>query len=410
MSLTKVTNSMILGAAANVLDYGADATGTDDSSAAFTAALTASNTVYIPVGSFKLASVITIPPYGQVFGAGINNTTITASGDNVAFVLQYWSQLRQMKILKSGTHTKNLIEVGSATLDAGRATISNVWVQGAGADGIQLIFGNLGTLENITSISNGMNGIRFKAGNADLNAWTLQGYIDLRDNTNDGLHLEAGAALGDNLCSVANFITGVTAQQNTRYGIFIGTRSNFISCYAEANTVGDTQLGAYARGNEVKTTNGYVVDDSINPQFNIVQNYNATGGYQRIFQNLTQFSGVSTAGFGLSNDDDVAGTFTCQKTAVRQYSFTARSSGITQQVIFTHEDFPSAKLDMKVDGVVETTSHFLNSTVTWISGVGSPENVLLAPVGSIYSRTDGGAGTTLYVKETGTGNTGWVAK
>ena len=43
-------------------------------------------------------------------------------------------------------------------------------------------------------------------------------------------------------------------------------------------------------------------------------------------------------------------------------------------------------------------------------GSGSPENVKTAPVGSLYGRTDGGAGTSLYVKESGTGNTGWVAK
>jgi hypothetical protein len=48
--------------------------------------------------------------------------------------------------------------------------------------------------------------------------------------------------------------------------------------------------------------------------------------------------------------------------------------------------------------------------VEWTSGTGSPEGVLAAVVGSIWTRTDGGAGTTLYVKETGTGNTGWVAK
>lgn len=44
------------------------------------------------------------------------------------------------------------------------------------------------------------------------------------------------------------------------------------------------------------------------------------------------------------------------------------------------------------------------------SGTGSPENVVTASVGSLYLRTDGGANTTLYVKETGTGNTGWSAK
>jgi hypothetical protein len=41
------------------------------------------------------------------------------------------------------------------------------------------------------------------------------------------------------------------------------------------------------------------------------------------------------------------------------------------------------------------------------TGSGAPENNVTAAVGSLYLRTDGGAGTTLYVKESGTGNTGW---
>lgn len=49
----------------------------------------------------------------------------------------------------------------------------------------------------------------------------------------------------------------------------------------------------------------------------------------------------------------------------------------------------------------------LNGDVTWSSGAGSPEGAVTANRGSLYSRTDGGAGTTLYVKESGTGNTGW---
>jgi hypothetical protein len=43
-------------------------------------------------------------------------------------------------------------------------------------------------------------------------------------------------------------------------------------------------------------------------------------------------------------------------------------------------------------------------------GTGSPEGVVTALVGSLYLRTDGGLLTTLYVKESGTGNTGWAAK
>lgn len=43
-------------------------------------------------------------------------------------------------------------------------------------------------------------------------------------------------------------------------------------------------------------------------------------------------------------------------------------------------------------------------------GNGSPEGVVTAEVGSLYLRTDGGATTTLYVKTSGTGNTGWTGK
>lgn len=52
-----------------------------------------------------------------------------------------------------------------------------------------------------------------------------------------------------------------------------------------------------------------------------------------------------------------------------------------------------------------------NSTLV-LGGPGSPEGRgdATAPVGSVYLRNDGGAGTTLYVKESGAGNTGWVAK
>ena len=45
-----------------------------------------------------------------------------------------------------------------------------------------------------------------------------------------------------------------------------------------------------------------------------------------------------------------------------------------------------------------------------VTGTSTPEGAVTAPVGSLFLRTDGGAGTTLYVKESGAGNTGWVAK
>jgi hypothetical protein len=46
---------------------------------------------------------------------------------------------------------------------------------------------------------------------------------------------------------------------------------------------------------------------------------------------------------------------------------------------------------------------------TILRGTGTPEAVVTAPPATIYLRSDGGASTMLYIKSTGTGNTGWAA-
>jgi hypothetical protein len=50
------------------------------------------------------------------------------------------------------------------------------------------------------------------------------------------------------------------------------------------------------------------------------------------------------------------------------------------------------------------------ANLIWLTGSGTPEGAITADVGSLYTRSNGGANTTLYIKESGTGNTGWVAK
>lgn len=48
-----------------------------------------------------------------------------------------------------------------------------------------------------------------------------------------------------------------------------------------------------------------------------------------------------------------------------------------------------------------------SGTLVDLAGAGSPEGVISASVGSRWRRTDGGVGTTIYMKESGGGNTGW---
>lgn len=65
----------------------------------------------------------------------------------------------------------------------------------------------------------------------------------------------------------------------------------------------------------------------------------------------------------------------------------------------------AVSMDISSTGIITLRNGTSHGEVT-----GSPEGAITAIVGSTRYRTDGGAATTLYVKESGTGNTGWVAK
>ena len=58
---------------------------------------------------------------------------------------------------------------------------------------------------------------------------------------------------------------------------------------------------------------------------------------------------------------------------------------------------------------------YMKSSGQYLKGINAPEGVVTADIGTIYLKRNGGAfnsGTsiTLYIKETGIGNTGWVIK
>ena len=52
----------------------------------------------------------------------------------------------------------------------------------------------------------------------------------------------------------------------------------------------------------------------------------------------------------------------------------------------------------------------MNTSAAIYAGSGSPNTVVTASPGSVYLNQSGGANVTLYIKESGVGNTGWVAK
>jgi hypothetical protein len=79
MALTKVSYSMIQGAAYNVLDFGADPTGVASSVTAFNNAVANGGTVYVPTGTYKLNSKVTLSVDGTTLWLAAN-VTLNLSG------------------------------------------------------------------------------------------------------------------------------------------------------------------------------------------------------------------------------------------------------------------------------------------------------------------------------------------
>ena len=135
MALTKATHRMITGAAGNVLDYGADNTGTNDSAAAFNAALVDVGNVFIPPGTYKILSTVLIKTGQILSGSGeqgvcLIDATVPA-GDTVfqlgdsAVSLNYYPQISNMLIYLNTDDSTGVRLYGTAN-----ARVSNIRVMG----------------------------------------------------------------------------------------------------------------------------------------------------------------------------------------------------------------------------------------------------------------------------------------
>jgi hypothetical protein len=99
----------------------------------------------------------------------------------------------------------------------------------------------------------------------------------------------------------------------------------------------------------------------------------------------------------------LAGTTGCTN-SLFSFKVTSNSSGVGQLAII---DGPSQNGACEI--ILEQTDG--GSQLGICSGSGSPNGVIIGNPGNLYLNRSGGAGTTLYVKESGSGtNTGWIAK
>jgi Pectate lyase superfamily protein len=130
--------------------------------------------------------------------------------------------------------------------------------------------------------------------------------------------------------------------------------------------------------------------------------YDFGGSYNYIHSTFTTASEINDTGYGNEyNVPDVlykAGASTTSG-VVKGYNRSGNTSPVFEALAF------NKSRAWMVDG--NGRQWLTASGIMFGAGSSSPEGVISAPAGSLWLRTDGGLGTTVYVKSTGTGNTGW---
>ncbi|MCG8431655.1 MAG: hypothetical protein MJA29_10835 [Candidatus Omnitrophica bacterium] len=113
----------------------------------------------------------------------------------------------------------------------------------------------------------------------------------------------------------------------------------------------------------------------------------------------------------MASADIVSGALSLTLTAPGKYDFLVKNS--TGDTVWHFQALldDSAATDISLAELYIThTTNAQSCPNQIIVGTGAPEGVVTASIGHLFLRTDGGAGTTLYVKESGTDAFGWVAK
>lgn len=219
-------------------------------------------------------------------------------------------------------------------------------------------------------------------------------------NTVDGSSLtQRGIAVnGTALSSKAVVVTGNTVTGCTTYGV---RSQGAAQITISGNTFQLTgSAGIYVAAATYVTVAGNVVDDQAQTMndgifFDNCVYLTCTGNMVSGVDNngvlVFATSAISIRAFVFANAIDIfAGT------AVST-NLSGGATLSTQSQMFGNSDGAVNRLDWA-------------SSVLLYSSTGSPEGVVGGGVGSLYLRRDGGANTTLYIKESGAGTTGWIAK
>lgn len=278
MGLTKVTYSMIEGAVVNVLDYGADPTGTNDSTAAIQAALdyapvaNSGRVVFLPAGTYKF-SKLTIKHNNTILrGEGQRATYLTSTAVDGSLITNddqdttlYYCGIEGMQISSpSVTSTANVKIIDWCSMQFG--FIKDVWVYGNNTAGLTGIYMGVITygaqectynaVDNIyigavgygVIVSDGANtntfrNMRVQPGVGAYGYHIAFGSNEASNNTFISCHCEypGNTVTGYALGAISTNTTIIGARlEGLGTGIYVlssATDTSVISCYFSSNTL-----------------------------------------------------------------------------------------------------------------------------------------------------------------------------
>lgn len=447
MSLTKVSFSMILGSTINVADFGAlPSNGRAANNVAFQAALDylrdfeKGGTLTIPAGEYDLSANLTLlanvemDARGWIIegnGATLNwaNSGLTtgaaleigATGDNFNYRESSFIAIRNLRII--GPETQNCFTSGGPGFPTADTTTIGLKLNSA----LDVVMDNLFIRRFFTGIyARNSWPITANAVNCSANYVGIQLGRDCTLGTWTGCSVQAAAyclvlqpdandeaVVNQTFIGMRfeNSLRGITMDQR---GSTSGTSSNIreitvIAPRFEAISYDLVRMGqewVYATPSLASTDRNTAYCQSIT-FINGFWEPSVTSGYA-VRASANGYVRGCDVSIPVGSNSQFFGTLALSKIFYQpglagglQTGQTFFPSG-TPQVFGDQISFNSSagQINWDVGG----------SNRKWLVGTGTPEAAVTAPVGSLFTRSDGGANTTLYIKESGLGNTGWVAK
>lgn len=409
----------------NVLDFGADPTGVINAdtqiSNAITYAANNNKSTIVAYGTFKISSTVTIP---KNITFDFDKLIPSAANINVLRILGGCTINGTIDTSEFPLYSGIALTIDGAGENEGSPfrvhtkTYANVVIEGGGTygdahTGTAIFFKAIDTnakimgVELYAKINKFQYGIYMSQTSTDLSKFITSNYIYLdSSDTITALQMNSSHVNGYGLDG-NHFIAKGQPNNNTTTFLYVisGQDNTFDLLPWDWDALALTSpyalwIKLYCRRNIIyfHTKNNYIFDNANDPSNVIVAPYG--GGVSSTLSNNYIFNIGNASGI---------------------YAF--RTNGANQMYIDSSGVNPggnNTKLlggnSLRWNGVYSNKYYTTNSSDSNVpasfisSGIGSPEGNVTGGVGSIYTNTTGSTLTTLYVKTSGSGNTGWTAK